>query len=112
MFLHSLIYDFHVSFYHHQAFDSNEDEKIYSLEYKETEMLHNKEQNFTSGQMLYCCIVFCSKLISTNPAYFSLGLILNFSFKTTYMKKKVDLFINITRKNMFRQNLHVSIKSI
>ncbi|CAG11088.1 unnamed protein product [Tetraodon nigroviridis] len=45
------------SFYHHQAFDSNEDEKIYSLEYKETEMLHNKEQNFTSGQMLYCCIV-------------------------------------------------------
>uniref|UniRef100_H3DK49 Angiopoietin 1 n=1 Tax=Tetraodon nigroviridis TaxID=99883 RepID=H3DK49_TETNG len=37
------------SFYHHQAFDSNEDEKIYSLEYKETEMLHNKEQNFTSG---------------------------------------------------------------
>lgn len=53
LFCAELINNFHVSLYHHQAFDSNDDEKIYSLESEETAMIHNEEQNFPIQQMLY-----------------------------------------------------------
>lgn len=53
LFCAKLINDFQVSLYYHQAFDSNEDEKMYSLESKETAMLRNEEQNFPVQQMLY-----------------------------------------------------------
>lgn len=56
LFCAKLINNFHVSSYHHQEFDSNDDEKIYSLESEETVMLHNEEQNFTIQQMLYCAL--------------------------------------------------------
>lgn len=54
LFCTELISDFRVSLYQHQAFDSKGDEKIYSLEFEETTMLHNEEQIFTIQQM-WCC---------------------------------------------------------
>lgn len=47
LFCAELINDSHVNLYHHQAFSSNDDEKIYSLESEETVTLYGEEENFT-----------------------------------------------------------------